>query len=889
MRAPIIATYRVQLHRGFTFDHAAAIADYFSALGISHIYCSPYLQAVKGSTHGYDVVDHRWVNEDLGGEPAFSRFVRALAQYGLSQVLDVVPNHMAISAPENRWWHDVLENGPSSYFAAYFDVEWDPPEARLRNMVLLPVLGDQYGRVLEAGEITLIRRGGSFDVRYGEHEFPIDPRSTGPLLAHAAERAGSEELASLATAFASLPRPTAVDRVSVARRHRDVKVFRQYLDSLLETERRSAAAVDDVVAVINADPDQLHDVLEAQNYRLAWWRSAGRDLGYRRFFDINTLIGLRMEDPQVFADTHARVIDLARQDIVQGLRVDHPDGLRDPEEYFERLHAAAPEAWIVAEKILQPGEPLPESWPVAGTTGYDFLTRVSALFNDPEGEAPLTTFYGEFTRAPTDYAHVVRDKKRFVLREVLGSDVNRLTDVLLGICERQRRHRDYTRHQLTDALREVIAAFPVYRTYVRPSTSSLTPRDRQHIARAIQAAASEQNDIDPSLFSFIESLLVLELRGQLENEFVCRFQQLSAPAMAKGAEDTAFYTYNRFIALNEVGGDPSLFAVSLDAFHDAQAKAQREHPAAMLTLSTHDTKRSGDVRARLSLLSECPDEWTAAVGRWAALTDRHRTGGWSDRNVEYFFYQTLAGAWPLSIERAVQVMEKSTREAKEHTSWTSPNEAYDTAVKRFVEGALADEAFLADVAAFVEPLVQPGRLNALAQTLLLLTSPGIPDLYQGTELWALQLVDPDNRGPVNYDERREALKALETQCPCAIRDHGDTGLPKLWVIRQALQLRRRRPAAFGDAGAYTPLRASGPLADRVVAFQRGTDVITVVPRLVLGAKDQWHDASLALPAGRWRNVLAGKPFSGVVTLDELWRDFPVALLEREDRSDEARS
>jgi len=881
MRAPIVATYRVQLHRDFTFDHAAAIADYFSALGISHIYCSPYLQAVKGSTHGYDVVDHRWVNGDLGGEPAFARFVRALAQHQLSQVLDVVPNHMAIAAPENRWWHDVLENGPSSYFAAYFDVEWDPPEARLRNTVLLPVLGDHYGRVLEAGGITLHRNGGSFEVKYAEHEFPIDPRSIGPLLARAAEPSGSEELGALATAFASLPRPTAVDRVSVARRHRDVKVFRQYLEPLLASDRHTAEAVDAVVTAMNADADQLHDLLEAQNYRLAWWRSAGRDLGYRRFFDINTLIGLRMEDPQVFADTHVRVIELARQGIVQGLRVDHPDGLRDPQEYFERLHNAAPDAWIVAEKILQPGEPLPETWPVAGTTGYDFLTLVTGLFNDPAGEAPLTEFYGEFTRAPTDYAQVVRDKKRFVLREVLGSDVNRLTDVLLGICERQRRHRDYTRHQLTDALREVIAAFPVYRTYVRPSTGTVTPRDRYYIARAIQSAAKEHTDIDSSLFSFLESLLVLELRGQLENEFVCRFQQLTAPAMAKGAEDTAFYTYNRFIALNEVGGDPASFSVSLQAFHDAQVVAQREHPSTMLTLSTHDTKRSGDVRARLSLLSECPAEWIAAVRRWSTLTDKHRTGGWSDKNVEYFFYQTLVGAWPLSAARATEVIEKATREAKEHTSWTTPNEAYDAAVRRFIEATLADEAVLADVGEFVTSLIAPGRVTSLAQMLLMLTCPGIPDLYQGTELWSLQLVDPDNRRPVDYEERRHALKTLDTLCPCAIRDQPDEGLPKLWAIRQALHLRRRRPAAFGEQGTYSPLRAQGPLADRVVAFQRGADVITVVPRLVLGAKDRWHDTSIVLPAGNWRNVLAGKPFKGVVALDDLWRDFPVALLERD--------
>ncbi len=881
MSPDVLSTYRLQFHSGFTFDDAAGISGYLAALGISHIYCSPYLQAVHGSTHGYDVVDHRWVNADLGGESAFSRFVATLAEHGLGQVLDVVPNHMAISSPANRWWQDVLENGPSSYFAAHFDVEWEPPEARLRNVVLLPVLSDHYGRVLEAGDITLHREGTAFTIRYGDHAFPVDPRSIGPVLARAAEQAGSDELAGLADTFSRLPRPTAVDRASVERRHRDQRVFGRYLERLLDTDARAAAAVDARVAEINANPDALHELLEAQNYRLAWWRSAGRDLGYRRFFDINTLIGLRMEDAHVFADTHARVLDLVRDGVVQGLRVDHPDGLRDPEEYFARLSSAAPGAWIVAEKILQRGEPLPPAWRLAGTTGYDFVARVTGLFMNPAAEGPLTDFYREFTKAPSDYPRITRDKKLFVLREMLGSDVNRLTDVLLNLCERHRRHRDYSRHQLGEAIREVVAAFPVYRSYVRPAAGIVTDADRAQIGLAIQTTAAQRPDLDAPLLGFIESLLTLELRGDLENEFVARFQQLSAPAMAKGVEDTAFYTYNRFIALNEVGVDPSCFAIGLDEFHALQAETQSRWPATMLTLSTHDTKRSADVRARLAVITESPDAWVEAVRRWASLTERHRQHGWPDRNMEYFFYQTLVGAWPLSVERALRMMEKATREAKVQTSWTSPDEVYDAAVRHFVEASLNDTAFTDDVRAFVEHVSEPGRVNSLAQTLLLLTSPGVPDLYQGTELWALQLVDPDNRQPVDFDERRRALAALDGLCPCAIRDRGDAGLPKLWLIREALHLRRRRRASFSTGGNYQPLRADGPAADHIVAFQRGSDVVAVAPRLTGTLRGSWDGTSLALPNGQWHNVLTRRHESGVVHPSELWRDFPVALLERE--------
>ncbi len=869
------------MHAGFDFDDAAGVADYLSALGVSHAYCSPYLQAAPGSTHGYDVIDHDRPNEELGGSRGHERFVEALASNGLGQVLDIVPNHMAIGTAGNVWWADVLENGPSSQYAGYFDVEWAPPEARLRNTVLIPVLGDHYGRLLEAGELIVKRVGPSFEVCYADHRYPLDPRSVGALVRTAAIRCGSDRMAFIGDALAELPRPTATDRVSVRRRHRDKAVLRQWLEGLLAGDNACARALDEVVTELNADRAQLHDILEAQSYRLAWWRSAGRDLGYRRFFDINTLIGLRMEDPQVFDDTHALVLEWVRAGILDGLRIDHPDGLRDPEAYCERLAAAAPGKWIVLEKILEPGERLPGAWPVAGTTGYDFLNRTLGLLIDREGEAPLTRVYSEFTGEQPDYHALVIDRKLFVLREVLGSDVNRLADLLVDIVERHPTHRDYSRHQLADAIREVVAHFPVYRTYVRPETQAPTDADRRYVDEAITRATARRPDLEPALFEFVRALLLLDIAGATEAEFVARFQQLTGPAMAKGVEDTTFYLYNRFIALNEVGGDPSRFGMSVDEFHAAAREAQELWPSSMLATSTHDTKRGEDVRARLALISEQAEAWADAVQRWTQLTARYRNGQFPDRNTEYFFYQTLVGAWPLDEVRAFAYLEKATREAKAYTSWTAPNVEYDAAVRHFIEGALRDDAFMRDVQSFVEPLVRPGWINALSQTLLKLTAPGIPDIYQGTELWSFHLVDPDNRRPVDYDVRRHALAEVKRMSADTIWDRANEGLPKLWVVHQALALRARRPEMFGVEGTYEPLAASGACAHHTVAFVRGGGSITIVPRLLQHLGASWRDTALPLPAGRWRNVFSGATVEGNVPLQELLEAFPVALLERE--------
>jgi (1->4)-alpha-D-glucan 1-alpha-D-glucosylmutase len=875
-----LSTYRVQLRSEFGFDDAAAIAGYLADLGVTHLYSSPYLQAARGSTHGYDVVDPTRVNEDLGGEEAHARLCRTLGEQGLGQVLDIVPNHMAITERRNTWWWDVLENGAASRYADYFDVDWHSPHARLRDTVLLPILGDHYGRVLEAGELELARRGGRFEIHYHEHRMPVAPRSLDALIAEAARRCGSPDLGFIADSLGQLPPATATDRKSVARRHRDKEVLAGQLARLADERPEVSQALDEIVAAVNADPDKLDELLQRQNYRAAFWRTAGQELDYRRFFDVHTLIGLRMEDERVFADTHALVLRWLRQGVLDGVRIDHPDGLRDPEEYLERLRDEAPEAWIVVEKILEPGEPLRESWPVEGTTGYDFLARAGGLLVDPAGEGPLTDLYAELTGESAGWTDLVREKKLLVLGELLASDVNRLAELFLAVCERHRRHRDYTRFELRHAIREVVAGFPVYRTYARAEIGQIAGLDRGYVGEAIAAAKAHRPDLSAELFDFFRDLLLLEVRGDVERELVMRFQQLTGPAMAKGVEDTAFYNFHRLVALNEVGGSPGEFGSSVEEFHHLNAEAQRLWPRAMLATSTHDTKRSEDVRARISLLAEIPGRWGEAVRRWFERNAKHRGGEFPDRNAEYLLYQTLVGAWPISAGRVAAFMEKSTREAKVHTSWTRTNPEYEAALRGFVNGALDDPQFVADLEAFVAPLVEPGRINSLAQALLKIASPGVPDFYQGTEIWDLSLVDPDNRRPVDYELRRSLLGELKRgMTPEEILARMDEGLPKLWVIHQGLHLRRRRLEPF--AGDYEPLRASGPRAEHAVAFARGGEVAVVVPRLPLRLNGDWQGTTLELPPGRWRNELTGEEIDGGSRrVAEILARFPVALLAR---------
>ena len=886
-----LSTYRVQLQPAFGFDAVTAIAPYLHRLGVSHLYSSPYLQAAPGSTHGYDVIDHSRVNVELGGEEGHARMCAALGEHELGQVLDIVPNHMAIVGG-NRWWWDVLENGPSSQYASYFDVDWDPPEAKLRNTVLMPILGDHYGRVLEAGEFRLERDSGGFTVHYYDHALPVAPPSLDDLLAAAARRCRSMELESLATFFGRLPPSYLTDRASVRERHRDKEVLRASLARLLREQPAVAEAVDAEVAAVNADPDRFDALLERQNYRLAFWRTAGRELDYRRFFDIHTLAALRMEDEVVFLDTHELVIRWLDEGVVDGLRIDHPDGLRDPEGYLRRLaREAPPHTWVVVEKILEPGERLPQSWPVAGTTGYDFANRVGGLFVDPAGEEPLNEAYTSFTGEPTDWEEVIYEKKHLVMAEVLSAEINRLTNLAIEICERHRRYRDYTRHELHETLRELIAAFPVYRTYVVPGGAGPSPDDAAHLEEAAKLARERRSDLDGELFEFFVDILLGRLRGEAEDGLVARFQQVAGPVMAKGVEDTAFYTFNRLVALNEVGGSPGRFGVSPEEFHQGNEHTARNWPATLLASTTHDTKRSEDTRARIALLSEIPTRFAGAVAEWSRLADRHRVDpSLPDRNAEWLLYQTLIGAWPLSTDRAVAYMEKASKEAKEYTSWVDPDPVYDDALRRFIEGLLGDAEFVASLEAFVAPLVEPGRINSLAQTLLKLTSPGAPDIYQGCELWAHSLVDPDNRRPVDFERRGALLTEAEGAAPADVWPaRADSGLPKLLLTHRALHLRSRRPEYFCVGSGYTALTAAGARAGHVVALARTAagepdtaGVVAVAPRLVLGVDGDWAGTTLTLPDGRWADVLdeGRRTFEGEVLVDELVSPFPVALFER---------
>ena len=619
------STYRLQLHKGFTFDDAASIADYLSELGVSHVYSSPYLQAESGSMHGYDVVDHQRVNAELGGPEAHERFCKRLGEAELGQVLDVVPNHMSLGK-ENRYWWDVLENGESSRYASFFDIDWQSYEERLRNKVLVPVLADQYGKVLRAGDIKVMRHGNSFQVEYGEQKLPVAPQSLAPILGRAAEIAKSDTLSFLAASFGRLPSPEFADRQTILARHRDKAVLKGLLARLCLEEQEIPEALDQAVAELNDNVDALDDFLNQQNYRLAYWKTADQQLGYRRFFDVTTLIGLRVEREYVFEETHALILDWLRRGVLDGVRVDHPDGLRDPLQYLRRLREHAPNAWIVGEKILEPGEFLRESWPIEGTSGYDFLNVALGVLVSPQGLKELGEIYEEFTSEPIDFRAIAHEKKINATQEALGSDVNRLTSLLVEICEANRDQRDYTRAEMRRALREVAACFAVYRSYVAPAREEITDEDRGYIEQAIECAKQKRKDIGAGLFDFMREVLTLEVKGKQESEFLMRFQQFTPPVMAKGVEDTAFYCYNRLVAMCEVGGNPGSDGTSAKEFHAYNAKMQVTHPHTMLALSTHDTKRSDDVRARMAVLSEMAEEFGDALNRWSRMNNELRAG-----------------------------------------------------------------------------------------------------------------------------------------------------------------------------------------------------------------------------------------------------------------------
>ena len=811
-----IGTYRLQLHEGYRFQDAREIAPYLAELGISHLYLSPILRSRPHSQHGYDVVDHDLVDPDLGGIEG----LRALAQaWDGGIVVDIVPNHMA-AHPSNRWWWDVLKNGPASEYAEYFDIDWDPSEERLKRSILVPILGDHYGRVLEAGELKLEVMNdepykGEIVVRYHEHFLPLAPSS----------------------------------------RPHDL-------------------------GAIDSDVDLLHQVLEAQHYRLAYWKAAGRDLNYRRFFAINDLIALRPERPEVFDATHRSLLGLVEEGVIDGLRVDHIDGLRYPAEYLSRLSERAPDCYVIVEKILEGDEDLRADWAADGTTGYEFISRVEGLFVDPGAEKPLSDLYASFTGVDESVDDLTVASKLEIMNTELATDVERLTELFVAVCEDQRRFRDFTRPELRQALRETLASFEVYRTYVDDRKPAVAPEDENSIGRAIGDALNRRPDLDPELFTLLKRVLLLEAKGEDETALAMRFQQASGPVMAKGVEDTLFYRYNRFVAANEVGGHPGSFGRSIDEFHRHNQRVHERSPQTMLAGSTHDTKRSEDVRARLALLSEIPDAWAEAVGRWARMNERYGRG-WQDPHLEYLLYQTLVGAWPLTIDRATAYMDKAAKEAKVHTSWLAPNETYDRGLRSFVESVMHDSELMDDVERFVTPLIEPGYVNSLAQVLLRMTSPGVCDFYQGTEIWDFSLVDPDNRRPVDYKVRRSMLERVRQMDAATAWTEATTGAPKMFLVYKALAVRKRRAESFGVGGDYSLLAATGERAKNVVAFARGGSVVSVVPRLTMSVGGRWEDTELGLPSGTWLDALTGERYEGAALMSDLLSGFPVALLERD--------
>jgi (1->4)-alpha-D-glucan 1-alpha-D-glucosylmutase len=712
---------------------------------------------------------------------------------------------------------------------------------------------------------------------------PVAPQTLGTILHRAADAARNDTLRFLAESYERLLTPGADDRPNVLVRHRDVAVLDQLLQRICDENADMLVAIDHSLEKLNADFDALDDFLNQQNFRLAFWKVADQQLGYRRFFDVNTLIGLRMERDYVFEETHELVIEWLHQGVIDGIRVDHPDGLRDPQQYFERLRERAPDAWIVGEKILARGEFLRESWPIQGTSGYDFLNTVQNVLVSTDGLRKLGAAYVAFTGDDTPFPTTAHDKKIAVEQEALGSDVNRLTNLFVDICEANRQHRDHTRAEVRRALRETAACLAVYRTYVIPQRDEISDEDRTLITRATRCARDNRADIDPTLFDFIREVLTLETRGPVESEFVLRFQQFTSPVMAKGVEDTAFYCSNRLTALNEVGADPACDGLSVESFHAYQQHMQGTHPATMVGLSTHDTKRSDDVRARLLTLTEMPDAFAAAAKRWSEANGQYRSGRFPDPGTEWFLFQTLVGAWPIDTERLTQYMMKAMHEAKLETSWTSPNEEYEKALKGYIEAILKDNTFCTDLAAFVASTQTAGRVNSLAQTLMKHTVPGVPDLYQGSELWDFSLVDPDNRRPVDYALRAKLLAELPQLNAEDVLRRADEGLPKLWVIHHALRLRREHPEWFGADAAYTPLAVRGAKCEHALAYMRCSNVITVAPRLSLLRGEGWGDTAITVPGARWRNVLTGTVHEGsALALEDVLRQFPVALLVREE-------
>jgi (1->4)-alpha-D-glucan 1-alpha-D-glucosylmutase len=911
------STYRLQFHAGFTFRDALNIVDYLRDLGVTDIYASPYFQAAPDSTHGYDVADHNRINPAIGDQSDFRALCDRLRKNDMGQVLDFVPNHMGIGQSLNTWWMEVLEDGLASPYAGYFDIDWHPGKEALEDRVLLPILGDRYGNVLEKGAFALSFVGGAFFLRYYETRLPLRPRSYPFILRRVMAEVGEEHSGELREIVAILSDPAAKTRAKAR------------LKELSEADPALAAAIDRTLRKLEGSPgdpasfDDLHALLEDQVYRLSYWRVAAEEINYRRFFDINTLAAIRVEIPEVFSAAHQLVFELLARGDVTGLRLDHIDGLWDPRAYLKQLQACHGQLagtddprglYVVVEKILDvTGESLPSDWPVHGTTGYEFANQVVQCLTDASAEKSFTRCYDRFIGRPSDFATLVYEKKKQTMQNALGSEIAALGRMLDELSEMHRHFRDCTRNLLTTAIREVMACFPVYRTYASDD-GTLSAEDEKNILRAVSAARRRNPSMEKVVFDFLRAVLLLRLPEGLSDDqrrahfrFVRKFQQCSGPVMAKGLEDTAFYIYNRLIALNEVGGNPGLFGIDVKKFHTLSKTRLEKTPHSLLATSTHDTKRSEDVRMRLAALSEMPGEWRDAVKRWSKLNKKHLTSVGGEpapsRNEEYLLYQILLGAWPLRQEdhesfpeRIQAYMTKALKEAKINSSWTEPNEEWETATSQFVERILSPVTgaeFLETFRPFADRLAKLGALNTLTQTILKITSPGVPDFYQGTEIWDFSLVDPDNRRPVDYAARRALLDQIQTKPLESLLEDWPSGAIKLAVIRTLLSFRREHADFFRLAG-YTPLAVTGKFRKHLIAFSRrhGTrELVVVVPRLCAGFAsfplgETWEDTSVAHSAGGF-DLLARRAVAAEASqlpVANLFASLPFAVLTREQPS-----
>jgi (1->4)-alpha-D-glucan 1-alpha-D-glucosylmutase len=907
------STYRLQFNRWFTFAQARAIVPYLHALGVTDAYASPYFQAGAESLHGYDITDHNKLNQVIGSREDYDSWVAELHAHSMGQVLDFVSNHVGIAEPLNEWWMDVLENGPSSRFASYFDIDWHPLKSDLRDKVLLPILSDQYGRVLERGELRVRFEEGTFYLLYGKRRLPIAPGTYRYVLDIALQNLAEykddnfyAELQSILTALEYLPKRTETDPKRVAERVREKEIIKRRLERRCAEAPQVQHAIEKALAHINGEPgdprsfDALDELLNAQSYRLAYWRVAAEEINYRRFFDVNDLAAIRVELSKVFDAVHRLVLELVRTGAVTGLRIDHPDGFYLPREYFEKLQQRCAKAlaiplpedgraiYMVAEKILTGPETLRKDWLVHGTTGYDFANQVAHVLVDSSAETAITKTFHRFIGHSLPFGHLLYAKKLQVMKLSLANDVDVLGNMVDRLSEQNRWYRDFTLEALARAVRETIACFPVYRTYLTPGRP-VSEEDRQVVERAVAAAKRRNPAIEESIFNFLRDVLVFRFPENLDAEaraahthFVLKFQQTTGPIMAKGLEDTVFYIYNRLVALNEVGGEPQQFGLSVDAFHERNFDRQRNWPAAMLATSTHDTKRSEDVRARIVAVSQIPELWRRSLQRWRLANRRWKRtindAEAPDANEEHLLYQTLLGTWPIKdsgepegkakaeyIERIQAYMAKALHEAKLNTSWIQPNEEWDAAMWDFVAKILDSSPrnkFLPAFLPVAQEIARLGAINSLTQTALKLTSPGVPDIYQGNEIWDYSLVDPDNRRPVDYRRRREMLAALPTSAPEELMRTWADGRIKMFLTQRVLQFRREYVDLF-QAGEYLPLKTNGTCAECCISFARRLRdkwIVVIAPRLSsrIGfppVGERWKDTTIELAEKlSWENA-----------------------------------